>query len=155
MNSSVSIIKNNNSASRFFHYASITQDLLEHHGIDIKIEPTNPVEIFGSKIALAHVFLNIINNAKDEMIQRKTKKPNIIIAIRQRKTYLSLFIYDNAGGVKPELLQKIFEPYVSTKNKDGSGIGLYITKAIIEEKFRGKIRARNSKEGLLSHLTHP
>jgi len=134
---------------------SITQDLLEHHGIGIKIELTNPVEIFGSKIALAHVFLNIINNAKDEMIQRKIKEPKITISMRQRKTHLSLFIYDNAGGAKPELLQKIFEPYVSTKNKDGSGIGLYITKAIIEEKFGGKIRARNIKEGLLFTMSLP
>ena len=75
--------------------------------------------------------------------------------MREKATHLSIFIYDNAGGADPELLKKIFEPYVSTKSKDGSGIGLYITKAIIEEKFCGKIKVRNIPHGLLFHINMP
>lgn len=131
---------------------SITHDILEHHGIKIITTHEDTITIYGSKIAFAHVFLNIINNAKDEILRRKIKSPLIYIVARKRDDKVTIFIYDNAGGTEESLVKRLFEPYVSTKNKDGSGIGLYITKAIIEEKFNGTIKARNTKEGLLFQI---
>lgn len=127
----------------------ITHDILEHHGIKIVLTCQENVSLYGSRVALSQVFLNLINNAKDEMISRKIKNPTITLIARQKKKKLQIFIHDNAGGAESSLVKKIFEPYVSTKDRDGSGIGLYISKVIIEEKFNGYIRARNVKDGLL------
>ena len=60
-------------------------------------------------------------------------------------------ICDNGGGIKPKNLKKIFEPYFSTK-EEGTGIGLYLSKMIIEESFAGKILVENKKEGVLFSL---
>lgn len=127
----------------------IIHDILEHHGIKLISHIDESLLLYGNKSTFAHVFLNIINNAKDEMINRKIKNPTIYICTKYKKDFFALYISDNAGGVEPGLLKKIFEPYISTKNKDGSGIGLYITKAIIEEKYNGFITAKNFQDGLL------
>lgn len=136
----------------FLAVSAITHDLLEHHGITFTIKGDLATSIFGSQIALANVFLNIINNAKDEIIRRSIKNPFICLVAKRHKTHLSIIIYDNAGGADASLVKKLFEPYISTKNRDGSGIGLYITKAIIEEKFRGNITAKNYSKGLLFRI---
>lgn len=132
--------------------SAITHDLLEHHGITFTIKGDLATSIFGSQIALANVFLNIINNAKDEIIRRGIKNPFICLVAKKHKMHLSIIIYDNAGGADPSLVKKLFEPYISTKNRDGSGIGLYITKAIIEEKFKGNITVKNISKGLLFRI---
>ncbi len=131
----------------------ITNDILEHHGIVVHAHIEDSLVIYGNKISFAHVFLNIINNAKDEMIRRKIKNPQITICTKQKESKIVILIYDNARGVDSRILPKLFEPYFSTKNQDGSGIGLYITKAIIEEKFNGSIKARNIHDGLLFKIT--
>jgi signal transduction histidine kinase len=58
-----------------------------------------------------------------------------------------LYIEDNAGGIEKEIINKIFNPYFTTKFDYGTGIGLYMTKLIIEEKMNGVIKVTNSKEG--------
>lgn len=127
----------------------ITSDILEHNGILVQSAIEENLVLYGNKISFSHVFLNIINNAKDEIIRRKIKNPQICIVARKRHNRITIFIQDNAGGVENKILYKLFEPYFSTKSKDGSGIGLYITKAIIEDKYQGTIKAKNYKNGLL------
>lgn len=127
----------------------ITSDILEHNGILVQSAIEENLVLYGNKISFSHVFLNIINNAKDEIIRRKIKDPQICIVAKKRHNRITIFIQDNAGGVENKILYKLFEPYFSTKSKDGSGIGLYITKAIIEDKYQGTIKAKNYKNGLL------
>lgn len=131
----------------------ITNDILEHHGIIVHAQIEDTLVIYGNKISFAHVFLNIINNAKDEMIRRKIKNPKIDIFAKKRHKRITIFIKDNAGGVETKIRSKLFEPYFSTKSQDGSGIGLYITKAIIEDKYHGTIKAKNYKDGLLFKIS--
>ena len=101
--------------------------------IQSSIQPANEFE---------QVILNLINNARDMLVQRDIKEPSIIIMIAQN----SIMIEDNAGGVKSKNLNKIFEPYFTTKTKS-DGIGLYIAKTIIEKEMDGKLSVNNTSKG--------
>ena len=93
---------------------------------------------------LKQVLLNLIKNAEDILIDNKIEKPQIDIIINKK----TLTIADNAGGIEEEIMDKIFDPYFSTKTKkDGTGLGLYMSKIIIEDHCHGKLIAINEKTG--------
>ncbi|MBU0924654.1 HAMP domain-containing histidine kinase, partial [bacterium] len=94
------------------------------------------------------VLLNIINNAKDVLIEKKIKNPCIKIKAYEEENSVVLTIEDNGGGVLVEPKGKIFEPYFTTKeHSNGTGIGLYMSKIIIDKNMKGKLRVRNTNEG--------
>lgn len=92
--------------------------------------------------------LNIIKNAKDALIQENIENPWIKIYTQDEGEKLILFIEDNAGGIEVEPKNKIFEPYFTTKkDSDGTGIGLYMSKIIIDKNMNGKLRVRDGEFG--------
>jgi PAS domain S-box-containing protein len=94
------------------------------------------------------VVLNILNNARDAIVERNIESPRITIKIARQGNRSIVTIADNAGGIPEELLERIFEPYFTTKNETrGSGIGLYMAKTIIEKNMQGCISVRNYDEG--------
>jgi len=104
--------------------------------IQIEIDELNPFTAYGNKNEFEQVVLNIVNNAKDAKQDASIKiiidKPTITIS-------------DNAGGIDKEHINKIFEPYFSTK-QGSDGIGLYIAKTIIEKEMGGKLTVRSESE---------
>jgi len=92
---------------------------------------------------LIQVFINIINNARDELIKKEDKKFIFINAI-QRKNYIEISFKDNAGGIPKEIIEDVFNSHFTTKqDSNGTGIGLYMSKMIIEENMKGKIEVEN------------
>lgn len=92
---------------------------------------------------LIQVLLNILNNAKDALLERETPR-YIFITIKKQKENVLIEIYDNAGGIKKDIISRVFEPYFTTKFKSqGTGIGLYMTKNIIDSNLKGKIEVEN------------
>jgi len=98
---------------------------------------------------LKQVVLNIIKNAEDILLERNIEKPEVYI-----KTYIEdgtkyiLEINDNAGGIGEDIINDVFMPYFSTKkSKDGTGLGLYMSKTIIEDHCNGKLSVRNNTNG--------
>ncbi|MEJ2414311.1 MAG: HAMP domain-containing sensor histidine kinase [Sulfurimonas sp.] len=94
------------------------------------------VSLFGKKNELSQVFLALISNASDALVG--TTDPKIIIQIEHIDTWIKIIIEDNGCGISNEKIKKIFDPYYTTKT-EGSGIGLYLSKMIIETGFNGKI----------------
>ena len=94
------------------------------------------VSLFGKKNELSQVFLALISNASDALAG--TTDPKIIIQIEHIDTWIKIIIEDNGCGISNEKIKKIFDPYYTTKT-EGSGIGLYLSKMIIETGFNGKI----------------
>ena len=95
------------------------------------------------------VILNIVNNAKDALIQNNIKNPIIDIKLQNN----IVIIEDNAGGIPEEILDRIFEPYFTTKEQGkGTGMGLYISKMIIEDNMNGSLSVSNIDDGALFEI---
>ena len=108
------------------------------------IKNINNAELYGYYNELLQVLINILKNAKDELIKLDTNKRRIIfIDTYTDKSNLIIKIRDNANGIPSDIIEKIFEPYFTTKeNDEGTGIGLYMCKQIIDG-MTGKIQVIN------------
>jgi C4-dicarboxylate-specific signal transduction histidine kinase len=95
----------------------------------------------------SQVILNILINAKEALEAKKTASPLVTIkaGIEENRTVVT--ISDNAGGIPDEIIYNIFDPYFSTKGPQGTGIGLYMSKNIIENNMSGRLSVRNSEVG--------
>jgi len=135
---------------------TIVSSALEYNNIEVEIDINENVKLNTYLNEYEQVVLNIISNAKDILIQNKIKKPKINISYEEQDNYIVLFIEDNGGGVVTTPKSKIFEPYFTTKSdSDGTGIGLYMSKIIIDKNMKGKLRVRNTKEGAKFAITVP
>ena len=114
--------------------------------ININVEENTNLDVVGFRNEFMQSILNIINNAKDELIKNDLKNRNINIDFYNEKNKLIVKIEDNAGGIKTSNINKIFKPYFSTK-QSGHGIGLYMAKMIIEDKMNGKLKVENINDG--------
>lgn len=127
---------------------------LNSYKIEVKFEYEKDIDIKSFRGELLQVIFNILNNAKDEFIRRETSNPLINIHLYKEKKNILIEISDNAGGIKNEILQKVFEPYFTTKDK-GLGIGLYMSKMIIDKNIGGKLDVSNIEEGALFSIKIP
>ena len=108
----------------------------------------NPT-LLGYKNEYTQVFINIINNAKEILIQRKIKDPKIVITINETNEDVIITIEDNAGGVKVKPIEDIFNPFFTYEKINGTGIGLFMSKLIIENNMNGKLEVENTNKGAL------
>jgi signal transduction histidine kinase len=132
----------------------IMQGTLKSHGIELVEKLAPGVEAEGFPSQFAQAVLNILANAKEEILARKVAAGRIEIELQRQGETILLRVSDNAGGIAPEILPKIFDPYFTTKDK-GSGIGLYMAKTIIEHNMNGSISAANLGDGACFTLTVP
>jgi len=114
--------------------------------LEIKIEVPKELIIYGFKTEFSQVLLNIISNAKDAHKEQQTKNPYLSFYTKQTQTEVILYIEDNAGGINTKHIDKVFNLY-HTDKKEGSGIGLYMSKLIIENHFGGRISVSNIEDG--------
>ena len=102
------------------------------------------VQIFGSKNELSQVILSLVTNASDAL--KDIEKPLIEINVDSTSADVIINIKDNGKGINKRSQEKLFEPYFTTK-EEGTGLGLYLSKLIMEKSFNGKIELKPSKEG--------
>jgi PAS domain S-box-containing protein len=120
---------------------------LDSNDIKIKLEKKNNLsKIFLYKNDLIQVILNILNNSKDAFIENKITNKNISIIIDENEKFQTIVLKDNAGGINKDIIDHVFNPYFSTKSdRNGTGLGLYICKTIIEKKLNGQIYINSLK----------
>lgn len=128
---------------------SIIGSSAKSRAIRINIDVTSNEKILGYKNEFEQALLNIITNAKQILKQKKQiANPYISITLGKEDNYIFIRIEDNGGGIQITPIEKIFEPYVTTKeDSGGTGIGLYMTKLIIEKSMGGILHVENTKEG--------
>jgi PAS domain S-box-containing protein len=111
------------------------------------VEHDNPV-INGYQNEFAQVFLNILNNARDAIIERDIADARVSITICCDSRCAFVTVADNAGGIPDEIINKVFDPYFTTKGPQaGTGIGLFMSKTIIEKNMGGRLTVRNTDIG--------
>ena len=108
------------------------------------------IELNGIKNELSQVILSLLSNAADAL--KGVEDPRIRVYVNASESEVTVTVEDNAGGIAKKDIDKIFEPYFSTK-VSGSGIGLYLAKMIVEQSFEGKIEVTNRSEGAKFTLT--
>ena len=128
-------------------YKIIRATLVYHH-IEVEIiKPKESISIYGYPSEFSQVILNLLDNAKDILLKREIESPKIVIEAKVENSYLVVSVRDNAGGIDEDISKDIFNIYFTTKGKDGTGLGLYISKLIIENKFMGDIYSVNGEKG--------
>jgi C4-dicarboxylate-specific signal transduction histidine kinase len=127
---------------------SVLNANFEAYNIVVKKEYSSSTKISIVSQELFQVFWNILKNANDILIEREVKNPLISITLIESEDEIITTISDNAGGVDDNNYDAIFEPYYSTNsNLNGKGLGLYISKNIMEKELRGAISVQNSRYG--------
>lgn len=124
---------------------NITHATYKNHQIEIikEYEDINLLS-FGLPNELSQVFLNLLTNSKDALIENAVEQKFVKIKAYSDNTMHIIEVSDNAGGIDAEVMDKIFDPYFTTKHQSqGTGIGLYISKDIIEKHLRGLITVQN------------
>lgn len=138
----------------------LTGSQYSHNNIQIEKEylAESPVT-YGFKNEFKHVIINIVNNARDAIVEYREShnEPNfegrVTINTAAKGEEIVIAIEDNAGGIPTHILPTIFEPYVSSKGDKGTGIGLSMSKTIIEKHLNGTIAAENHGEGARFTIT--
>jgi len=126
----------------------IVEKSLESKNIKIISDFKTSNEVLVHENKLTQVILNIIKNSEDNFIEKNTPNPQINISTDQNKETYIISISDNGGGIPKDILPRIFEPYFSTKlERSGTGLGLYMSKVIIEKHSNGTLHVNNTKDG--------
>ena len=114
------------------------------------MECSNPkLETVGHEGEFKQVLQNIVANARDAFSQHQIKSPKLTIQIKADGKTIEITFRDNAGGISDDIMPNIFEPYFTTKEEGkGTGIGLYISKIIIDDHFAGRLHAKNTDDGV-------
>jgi len=130
--------------------------MFDSNGIAVSIDYSDiPVVIKGSPSEFKQVVINLLQNSKDALVEQKQTNPMIKVELLADQMNAILKITDNGGGINPKIIERIFEPYFTTKDEGiGSGIGLYLSKAIIQ-KMSGKIDVFSIENETLFTITVP
>ncbi len=127
---------------------SLLKGVFFQHNMEVELFCKKDVLISGYPNQFSQVIINILNNAKEAILLNKESEGKIFIFINAytqlNKRFANVLIIDNGGGVDESKMERIFEPYFTTKHQTiGTGIGLYMSKRIIEEQFLGQIKVKN------------
>jgi C4-dicarboxylate-specific signal transduction histidine kinase len=123
------------------------------NSITLKVDIPKALEILGYDRELRHVMINLIKNAMDQLVEKTVKDSTIWIKAAVNDELLTITVEDNGGGVDESVIKTIFEPYVSTKSLNGTGLGLYMSKAIIQDNFKGSLEVINTEKGAKFTIT--
>ena len=129
----------------------ITQPIYAKNNIEILFEVNDDdFEVENFQSMLFQIIINILNNAKDVLEDKNQVLKLIKIKLEKQKNEKVIQILDNGGGIPDEIIDRIFDPYFSTKQEqNGTGLGLYMAKIIVEERMQGKLSVENKDDGAL------
>ncbi|MDD2272036.1 MAG: DUF3365 domain-containing protein [Desulfuromonadaceae bacterium] len=131
------------------HALEFVSAALSNHDIQVELEDDESVTATGYQNEYAQVLLNILSNTREACIERCTVAPRIHIRVATENGRSAVYIRDNCGGIAEDIMPKIFDPYFTTRTPDkGTGIGLYMSKVIIEQNMNGRLTADNTIDGV-------
>jgi len=126
------------------NFLNLVDATIENHNIDINLDLQDDIEIHGYENELSQCLINIFNNAKDALKENKNQNKLIFISTSTDKTNAIIKIKDNGGGISKDIINKVFEPYFTTKHQSqGTGLGLHMTYNIVVDGMGGNIEVFN------------
>jgi len=131
----------------------LLKDSLHSNNIEISFDLNSEYFMDVYENELMQVILNILNNARDQLIENRVQRAMIFVKTYAKRDEVIIEIEDNGGGIPENILENIFDPYFSTKSeKNGTGLGLYMSRMIINEYHNGSISAHNSIIGAVFRI---
>ena len=125
-------------------FLHLVKGSIKSHVINIILDLDDTIEINSYDNELTQCFINILNNAKDALKDKKIKNKYIFMSTHTSETKAIITIKDNAGGIPDNIINKIFEPYFTTKHQSqGTGLGLHMTYKLIVDGMGGTVEAHN------------
>jgi signal transduction histidine kinase len=129
---------------------------LTRYHMEVNLACEGRPKALGHENEFSQVMINLLNNAKDAMLEHRTEVPKIEIRVTRGDALTRVSVCDNGGGVDEAIIDRIFDPYFTTKFKaQGTGIGLYMVKMIMEKSINGSVHVRNSSDGACFTLELP
>lgn len=132
----------------------LMRPVMEEEKIEVCIESRCSCIIHSYPNEILHVLLNILGNAKDVLKTVEKSSRKIVVRMIHEEAQNCIEIEDNGGGISEDIAEKIFDPYFTTK-EEGTGLGLYMSKLIIEKHCQGKLDAYNGQYGAVFRLCFP
>ena len=127
---------------------ALVEGTLKEKQIAVTVNASPAPSINGHPNEFSQALLNIINNAVDAFVDRRPPSPALEVSVKGEEGKVVVTVADNAGGVQEEILDRIFEPYFTTKEQGkGTGIGLFMAKNIVEKSMNGRLTVRNTEAG--------
>jgi len=131
-----------------YNSINIVDPMFKKELVNIEFDPERDYIVFGYANSFAQVILNIFNNAKDAFIEKDIDSKKIVVTMHKLNDVILLCIEDNAGGIHHGIIDKVFDPYFSTKkDKNGTGLGLYMSKVIVEDHMDGELEVESGSDG--------
>lgn len=126
----------------------IIQGSLKKDGITLDVKSTGDPQIIGYPNEYGQVLMNLILNAKDALLEQRTVNPRVTVLSWSENDRSVVTVSDNGGGIEATIMDKIFDPFFTTKELGkGTGVGLFLSKAIIEKNMGGCLTVRNIESG--------
>ena len=139
----------------FDNIRSLIQRSLENNGISLEISIDENYQILTYKNELVQVLVNLILNAKDAIDEKDISDGKISIKVTKNKHKISIAVCDNGVGIPENLLNKLGEPYISSKGKNGTGLGLYMSSVIVTKHLLGSLTWKNISDGACFSIVLP
>ena len=131
----------------------LVDSVIKNNGITLVLDLEDNIELVGLEKELTQCLINIINNSMDALGTINLDQKLIFITAIQTDNNVVISIYDNAGGIKDNILPKIFEPYFTTKHQSsGTGLGLYVAYNLIVDSMNGTLDATNIEYQYNTHI---
>ncbi|MFT7003704.1 MAG: signal transduction histidine kinase [Sulfurimonas sp.] len=129
---------------------------LENNNIEMICDFKNEKKLITYSRELMQVIINLLNNAKEALVENREYDRKIFVTLTQNDDGVYLLVSDNAGGIKDDIIEKIFDPYFTTKDKvNGTGLGLYMSKTIVEKHLKGELLVHNQDDGVCFSINLP
>lgn len=134
---------------------SIIGKSLENHSIEVKIDnnATSEIKVFVNE--LVQVFINIINNSKDAIVKQDISNGKITITVNEDENGINITLEDNGKGIPEDIIKEVGKRYFSTKGEQGTGLGIYMSKLIVNDKIGGDLSWYNQNEGACFSIKLP
>ena len=129
---------------------------LRSRNIELVCHGSGAIPIYSYEKELAHVLINLIANSRDAYESHPAENQTIDLAATIENEHVTISVADHAGGIPPEHIDAVFDPYFTTKEQGkGTGIGLYMSRRIVQEVLQGEIRVNNQDDGVCFDITIP
>ncbi len=139
-----------------FQAVSIVQPILEKEDIVLNVCCPDEISVKGFPNELGQAIINIVTNAKDALVRKESGLRHVQIECKESVSEVTVTISDNGGGIDEEILPHIFDPYFTTKQEShGTGVGLYMSRIIVEEHMHGKLEVSNRDGGAVFVIRLP